>query len=346
MEEILHIDLRSDTVTKPSPEMRKAMANAEVGDDVYGDDPTVNKLEEKAAEMFGKEDAVFVSSGTQGNLVSILSQATRGDEILIGDICHIFSSEGGGVSVLGGVVMYPLKTNSDGTIDEENILNAVKPDDYHKPKTKLFAFENTHGGLSGIPIDKKASDKMALAAKKAGLRVHVDGARIFNASVALNTSVKDLAEHVDSLTFCLSKGLSCPVGSVIVGEKDQITEARRVRKLLGSAMRQVGVIAACGIVALDSMVERLNEDHENAKKLAVGLAEISKVEINPDNIHTNLVRFKVPENTGFEVAEKLKEMGILINGSYTDLRMVAHYGIDNKHIDKTIESMSKVMNSI
>ncbi len=342
----MHIDLRSDTVTKPSPEMRKAMANAEVGDDVYGDDPTVNKLEEKAAEMFGKEDAVFVSSGTQGNLVSILSQATRGDEILIGDICHIFSSEGGGVSVLGGVVMYPLKTNSDGTIDEENILNAVKPDDYHKPKTKLFAFENTHGGLSGIPIDKKASDKMALAAKKAGLRVHVDGARIFNASVALNTSVKDLAEHVDSLTFCLSKGLSCPVGSVIVGEKDQITEARRVRKLLGSAMRQVGVIAACGIVALDSMVERLNEDHENAKKLAVGLAEISKVEINPDNIHTNLVRFKVPENTGFEVAEKLKEMGILINGSYTDLRMVAHYGIDNKQIDKTIESMSKVMNSI
>ena len=152
----MHIDLRSDTVTKPSPEMRKAMANAEVGDDVYGDDPTVNKLEEKAAEMFGKEDAVFVSSGTQGNLVSILSQATRGDEILIGDICHIFSSEGGGVSVLGGVVMYPLKTNSDGTIDEENILNAVKPDDYHKPKTKLFAFENTHGGLSGIPIDKKA----------------------------------------------------------------------------------------------------------------------------------------------------------------------------------------------
>ena len=242
--------------------------------------------------------------------------------------------------------MYPLKTNLDGTIDEENILNAVKPDDYHKPKTKLFAFENTHGGLSGIPIDKKASDKMALTAKKAGLRVHVDGARIFNASVALNTSVKDLAEHVDSLTFCLSKGLSCPVGSVIVGEKDQITEARRIRKLLGSAMRQVGVIAACGIVALDSMVERLNEDHENAKKLAIGLAEISKVEINPDNIHTNLVRFKVPENTGFEVAEKLKDMGILINGSYTDLRMVAHYGIDNKHIDKAIASMSKVMNSI
>ncbi len=342
----MHIDLRSDTVTKPSPEMRKAMANAEVGDDVYGDDPTVNKLEEKAADMFGKEDAVFVSSGTQGNLISILSQATRGDEILIGDICHIFSSEGGGVSVLGGVVMYPLKTNSDGTIDEENILNAVKPDDYHKPKTKLFAFENTHGGLSGIPIDKKASDKMALAAKKAGLRVHVDGARIFNASIALNTSVKDLAEHVDSLTFCLSKGLSCPVGSVIVGEKDQIAEARRVRKLLGSAMRQVGVVAACGIVALDSMIERLNEDHENAKRLAIGLAEISKVEINPNNIHTNLVRFKVPENTGFEVAEKLKEMGILINGSYTDLRMVAHYGIDHKHIDKTIESMSKVMNSI
>ena len=242
--------------------------------------------------------------------------------------------------------MYPLKTNQDGTIDESNILNAVKPDDYHKPRTKLFAFENTHGGLSGKVIDKNASDKMALSAKKAGLKVHLDGARIFNASVALNTPVDELTEHVDSVTFCLSKGLSCPVGSVIVGEKDQILEARRIRKLLGSAMRQVGVLAACGIVALDTMIDRLDEDHENARKLAIGLAEINKIDINPDNIHTNLVRFKVPENTGFEVAEKLKDLGILINGSYTDLRMVPHYGINSKDIDNTIQSMAKVMNSI
>ena len=342
----MEIDLRSDTVTKPSPEMRKAMANAEVGDDVYKGDPTVNKLEEKAAELFGKEDAIFVSSGTQGNLVSVLSQANRGDEILLGDICHIFGSEAGGVSVLGGVVMYPLKTNPDGTIDEERITEAVKPDDYHKPSTKLFAFENTHGGVSGMPISKESSDKMALAAKKAGLRVHMDGARIFNASVALNTSVKDLTEHVDSATFCLSKGLSCPVGSIIVGEKDQIAEARRIRKLLGSAMRQVGVLAACGIIALDNMIDRLADDHENAKKLAIGLSEISKVEINPDNIHTNLVKFKVPENKGFEGSDKLKDFGILINGSYTELRMVPHYGIESEHIDTTISSMSKVMNSI
>ena len=342
----MQIDLRSDTVTKPSPDMRKAMANAEVGDDVYGDDPTANALEEKAADLFGKEDAIFVSSGTQGNLISVLSQAGRGDEILIGDICHIFSSEAGGVSVLGGVVMYPLKTNTDGTIDEEKITEAVKPDDYHKPNTKLFAFENSHGGISGMPINKESSDKMALAAKKSGLRVHVDGARIFNASIALGTSVKDLTEHVDSVTFCLSKGLSCPVGSIIVGDKNQIAEARRIRKLLGSAMRQVGVLASCGIVALDSMIERLAEDHDNAKKLAVGLSEISKIVINPDNIHTNLVKFKVPENKGFEVSEKLKDIGILINGSYTELRMVSHYGIDSKDIDKTIESMSKVMNSI
>ena len=236
--------------------------------------------------------------------------------------------------------MHPLKTNIDGTIDEEKIIGAVKPDDYHKPNTKLFAFENTHGGISGLPINKESSDKMALAAKNAGLRVHLDGARIFNASIALGTSVKDLTEHVDSVTFCLSKGLSCPVGSIIVGDKNQIAEARRIRKLLGSGMRQVGVLA------LDSMIERLADDHENAKKLAIGLSEISKITIKPDNIHTNLVKFKVPENKGFEVSEKLKDFGILINGSYTDLRMVSHYGINSKDIDKTIESMSKVMNTI
>jgi len=346
MGETLLIDLRSDTVTKPSPDMRKAMAEAEVGDDVYGDDPTVNALEEKAAELFGKESALFVTSGTQGNLVSVLSQTGRGDEIILGNQSHIYSSEAGGVSVLGGVVMYPLETNQNGTIDIQKIKDAVKGDDYHKPRTKLFSFENSHNWSSGRPINKLDSDKMAKAAKEVGLRVHVDGARIFNSAVSLGIPVKELTENVDSVTFCLSKGLGCPIGSVIVGEKDQIIEARRVRKILGSAMRQVGVIASCGIVALDTMIERLEDDHENAKKLAIGLSEMDIIEVDADNIYTNLVRFKITNQKGFEFAEKLKEFGVHINGGESDLRMVTHYGIESSDIDKTIEAVSKAVNVI
>ena len=226
--------------------------------------------------MFGKESALFVTSGTQGNLVSVLSQTGRGDEIILGNQSHIYSSEAGGVSVLGGVVMYPLETNQNGTIDIQKIKDAVKGDDYHKPRTKLFSFENSHNWSSGRPINKSDSDKMAKAAKEVGLRVHVDGARIFNAAIALDVDIKELVNDVDSVTFCLSKGLSGPIGSIVCGSNEFIYNVRRHRKALGGGMRQAGILAAAGIYALDNMFERLSKDHENAKLLGKELENIKK----------------------------------------------------------------------
>jgi threonine aldolase len=335
--------MRSDTVTHPSPEMRKAMYEAELGDDVYGDDPTTNALQEKAAGMLGKEAGLFVTSGTQGNLVSVLAQAQRGDEIILGDMCHIFNSEAGGVSVLGGVVMYPIKTDRHGVLDPALIEAAIKPRDYHKPRTKLLCIENTHNNTSGQAITPAATKAMAAAARKHSLRVHLDGARLFNAAVALEVDVKELTAPVDSTTFCLSKGLSCPIGSVVVGDRDFIDEANRWRKMLGAGMRQVGVVAAAGIVALDTMVDRMAEDHANARKLAEGLAEIEGIVIDPANIRTNIVRFGVPAHTGNKIAKLLKERGVHINGGDSDLRMVTHYGIDSEDIDFALVATRKVM---
>lgn len=342
----IRVDLRSDTVTKPSPEMRKAMYEAEVGDDVYRDDPTVNRLQEKAAEMLGKEAGLFVASGTQGNLVAVLAQAQRGDEIILGDMCHIFNSEAGGVSVLGGVVMYPIKTDRHGLLAPELIHAAVKPRDYHKPPTKLLCIENTHNGTSGRAITPAATRVMTDAARAHGLRVHLDGARLFNASVSLGVDVKELTAPVDTATFCLSKGLSCPIGSVLVGDADFIEEAGRWRKILGAGMRQVGIVAAAGLVALDSMIERLEEDHVNAKKLAEGLSELSGIVLDPDDITTNIVRFGVPAGSGDRIASRLKEAGVYINGGDSDLRMVTHYGVDSEDIDFALVAMRKVMKGL
>jgi threonine aldolase len=339
----IRVDLRSDTVTHPSPEMRRAMYEAEVGDDVYGDDPTVNRLQEKAAGMLGKEAGLFVTSGTQGNLVSVLAQAGRGDEILVGDMCHIFNNEAGGASVLGGVVMYPVKTDRFGVLDPDLIEAAIKPRDYHKPPTRLLCIENTHNGTSGQAITPEATRAMAEAAHNRGLRVHLDGARIFNAAVALEVDVKELTGPVDTTTFCLSKGLSCPIGSVVVGDADFIAEATRWRKMLGSAMRQVGIIAAAGIVALDSMVDRMAEDHANARRLAEGLAELEGIALDPSVIRTNIVRFGVPAHSGNKIAKLLKDEGVHINGGDADLRMVTHYGVDSEDVDFTLVAMRNVM---
>lgn len=339
----IRVDLRSDTVTKPSPEMRKAMYEAEVGDDVYGDDPTVNRLQEKAAEMLGKEAGLFVASGTQGNLVSVLSQAQRGDEIILGDMCHIFNSEAGGVSVLGSVVMYPIKTDRHGVLPTDLIHAAVKPRDYHKPPTKLLCIENTHNNTSGKAITPEATKTMADAGRAHGLRVHLDGARLFNAAISLGIDVKELTAPVDTATFCLSKGLSCPIGSVLVGDADFIEEAGRWRKILGAGMRQVGIVAAAGIVALDSMIDRMAEDHDNARKLAKGLVEIDGIALDPSEIQTNIVRFGVPAGSGNKIAGLLKEQGVYINGGDSDLRIVTHYGVDSEDIDFTLIALRKVM---
>ncbi len=342
----IRVDMRSDTVTKPSPEMRKAMYEAEVGDDVYRDDPTVNRLQDKAAEMLGKEAGLFVASGTQGNLVSVLAQAQRGDEIIVGDMCHIFNSEAGGVSVLGSVVMYPVKTDRHGILASDLIHAAVKPRDYHKPPTKLLCIENSHNNTSGQVISPQATKTMADAGREHGLRVHLDGARLFNAAVSQGIDVKELTAPVDTATFCLSKGLSCPIGSIVVGDADFIEEAGRWRKILGAGMRQVGIVAAAGLVALDSMVDRMADDHVNAKKLAEGLAELPGIALDPNEIVTNIVRFGVPAGTGDKIAAHLKEQGVYINGGDADLRMVTHYGVDSEDIDFTLLAMRNVMSEV
>ena len=340
------IDLRSDTVTHPSREMRRAMYDAELGDDVYGDDPTVNRLQERMAALLGKEAGLFVASGTQGNLVSVLAQARRGDEILIGDRCHIFEHEAGGTSVLGGVVLFPLPTNALGELAPEAISAAVKPADYHCPRTRLLCIENTHNASSGRVLDTAQTAAMSGAARAAGLGVHLDGARLFNAAVALQTPPAELAATADSVTVCLSKGLACPVGSVVCGSREFIEEATRWRKILGAGMRQVGVLAAAGLVALDTMIERLAEDHHHARVLADGLARIDGVRLDPEMIQTNIVYFGVPAGSGNRVAGELRERGVLINPGDCELRMVTHYGIKRGDIEATLRATQQVLAAI
>lgn len=332
----VRVDLRSDTVTMPSPEMRRAIYEAEVGDDVYGDDPSVNELEEKSAAMLGKEAGLFVTSGTQGNLVSMLAHCGRGDEVLVGDRSHIFSSEAGGASVLGGLFLYPIKTDRFGFLEPDIIHAATNPQDYHVPPTKLLCIENTHNQSSGQPLTAEQTQVMADAAREGGMNVHIDGARLFNAAISLGVDAAELVEPADSATFCLSKGLSCPVGSVVVGSEDFIHRARRWRKMLGAGMRQVGVIAAAGIYALDNMIDRLAEDHENAKKLAVGLAEIDGISVDPENVHSNIVFFNIPPGSGAAISQNLKQHGILVNSGDPVMRMVTHYGISSEDIDYTL----------
>jgi threonine aldolase len=340
---MIRVDLRSDTVSHPSPEMRKAMYEAELGDDVYGDDPTTNKLEERAAEMLGKEAAVIVSSGTQANLVALLAQAGRGDTVLVGNKSHILNAEAGGASALGGIVLIPLAANERGTLDPNDILAAAAPRDHHKAPVSLLCVENTQNMAGGTALSRSEVKVMADAGRKHGLRIHMDGARLFNAAVALETPASELAADSDTIGFCLSKGLSCPIGSVLCGDADVIEEARRWRKMLGGAMRQVGVIAAAGVVALDTMIDRMAEDHANARKLGAALAEMPGIDIDLGALETNIVRFGVPDHKGNEIAARLKEEGVIINGGDSDLRFVPHYGIDSEDIDIAIVAMDKIM---
>ena len=256
-----YVDLRSDTVTKPTPEMREAMAEAEVGDDVYRDDPTVNRLEALAAEMLGKESAIFVPSGTMGNLLALLVHCQRGDEVIVGDKSHIYLNEAGGMSALGGIQPCPLPNQKDGTLALDDILASIRTEDVHHPITRLICLENTQNICGGVPLTADYTRTVAEVTRENGLALHIDGARIFNAAASLDVDVKELVEPADSVMFCLSKGLVSPIGSMLVGTEKFIARARHLRKMLGGGMRQVGVIAAAGLISLEQMTKRLDEDH-------------------------------------------------------------------------------------
>jgi threonine aldolase len=340
------IDLRSDTMTKPTETMRRAMAEAEVGDDVFGEDPTVNHLEEMAAERLGKEAALYVSSGTMGNLVSQLAHCGRGDEIILGSHSHTFFFEQGGSAAVGGIHPRTVPNQPDGKLALADIEAAIRSDNVHFPISRLIILENTHNLCSGCPLD---IDYMKAVGKIAGhhkLKIHVDGARFFNAAVALNVDPKDLAEEANSVSFCLSKGLAAPVGSVICGTQDFIGAARRARKLVGGGMRQAGVLAAAGIVALNEMVDRLADDHANAHKLAMGLAEMPGISINPHQIRTNIIFFEVTREdmTPEEFVQRIDAAGIrMLPVGPHKVRAVTHYHITPADIDQALKVISKVM---
>jgi threonine aldolase len=344
------IDLRSDTVTLPTPQMRKAMAEAVVGDDVFGEDPTINKLEEMSALLMGKQAGLFVPSGTMGNLTAILVHCGRGDEFILGDQSHTFLFEAGGAAALGGVHPHLLQNQADGTLILNDIKGAVRKEDIHQPISRLVVLENTHNRCGGVALSLEYTRAVGELAHKHGLQLHLDGARIFNASVALGVEAADLAEPTDSVTFCLSKGLSAPVGSILCGSSEFIAQARRIRKQLGGGMRQAGVLAAAGIVAVETMIERLGEDHVRAKKLAQGLATVPGLVLDQGIPETNMVFLslndEVPLSTS-EVAGRLKERGVL-TGVVIDrrFRLVTHHWIDDSDIDEAIEGFREVMGGV
>ena len=327
-------DFRSDTVTLPTPEMKQAIFDAELGDDVYGEDPTVNELERLSAEIFGKQDAVLVSTGTMGNLVSILSHCQRGEQIIIGDKCHIYRAEAGGIASLGGIVPRILKNDDDGTMDLNEIESNIEPKDVHRAPTKVVALENTANVVGGKILSKEYMDSVKQICDKNELKLHIDGARIFNASVALEMPVSELTKSVDSLTFCLSKGLGAPVGSVIVGNKEFINDARKWRKMVGGGMRQAGIIAAAGIIGINNHYSQISKDHKNAKLLSEGLKRFK--EITVEEVQTNLVFFSInTENPGL-LAEKLKAKDVLGGNGGSRWRFATHYGIEEQDVKDTL----------
>lgn len=341
-----NVDLRSDTKTKPTPSMRRAMAEAEVGDDVFGEDPTVNRLEKMAAERLGKEAAVFVTSGTMGNLVSQLAHCGRGDELILGSQSHTFFFEQGGSAAVGSIHPRTVPNQPDGKLALEDIEAAIRGDNVHFPQTRLIVLENTHNQCNGFPLDADYMKAVGEIARRHGLKIHVDGARIFNAAVALNVDASDLTAEADSVSFCLSKGLAAPIGSMVCGTQDFISQARRARKLLGGGMRQAGIMAAAGIVALNEMIERLTEDHANAKKLAQGLADIPGISVDPAHIKTNIVFFDIIRNdmTADELVNQLDEEGVRMSaGGPQRLRAVTHYHISSDDIDYTLSAFAKVL---
>jgi threonine aldolase len=341
------VDLRSDTVTQPTPEMREAMAKAPVGDDVYGEDPTVNRLQELAAKMVGQEAALFVPSGTMGNLAGILAHCGRGDEVILGKSAHTFLYEAGGISALGGIHSAQLPNQPDGSLALEEIRAAIRANDAHQPVTRLIALENTHNRCGGTYQDPAYTQAVVELAHDRGIKVHLDGARIFNAAEAQNVNVKNLTSTVDSVTFCLSKGLCAPVGSVLCGSRDFIDRAHRIRKQLGGGMRQVGILAAAGIVALEQMTKRLGEDHSRARNLAEGLRQIRQLVLDAGTPATNMVFMNLAGEVTINarlVAERMKEYGVQVGVvGERRFRLVTHYWIDDLGVEKTLSGFGKVL---
>lgn len=326
------IDLRSDTVTKPTEAMRAAMASAEVGDDVYGEDPTVNRLESLAAEMLGTEASVFTSSGTQSNLLALLTLCERGDEYIVGQQAHTYKFEGGGAAVLGSIQPQPLDFEEDGTLDLSKVAQVIKPNNFHFARTRLLCLENTQAGKA-LSMDY-LRDATAFV-RDHQLKVHLDGARIFNAAVKCSVSVQHISRDFDSVSFCLSKGLGAPVGSLLCANTDQIRKARRWRKMLGGGMRQAGILAAAGIYALENNVNRLAEDHANAAFLADGLAEIQELKVHPAGAQTNMMFIQVGKVAAEQLPTFLAQRGILIRGGKA-IRLVTHMDVSEEDIRTVI----------
>ena len=337
------IDLRSDTVTLPTKEMHEAISNAELGDDVFQEDPTVNRLEKLAAEHFNKEAAIFLPSGTMANLVAVLTHCQRGDEVILGDQSHTFLYEAGGISSFGGVHSRQLKNHDDGTMSLEDIKSAIRKKDVHFPPSRLICLENTHNRCFGMPLDINYINNVADVAKDNKMLVHIDGARIFNAAVATGSSVSDLTKKVDSVSFCLSKGLSAPSGSLLCGDSSFIQRARFNRKALGGGMRQAGILAAAGIVALTVMSKKIIQDHQNAKKLSEGISKIEGINLKLEKIKTNIIYFnldhpKVNSKTLLDYMEKKNIRFFELAPNW--FRLVTHSGISNKIIDHVIDEFN------
>ena len=341
------IDLRSDTVTQPTPAMREAMAHANVGDDVFGEDPTVNTLEAKAAELMGKEAGLFVASGTMGNLVALLTHCGRGDEVILGDQAHTFIYEAGGSSALGGIHPHPIKNQSDGTMLLEDIEAAIRPENIHFPRTRLICLENTHNRCAGAALSIQYTKSVGDLAHDRGLKLHIDGARIFNAATALGVAVSELAASADSISFCLSKALCAPVGSVLCGSRAFIDEARRNRKILGGGMRQAGILAVAGLVALETIVPHLKKDHANAKKLAAGISAIFGLTVEP--VSTNIVYFHLSSDVTLTDAQFVAQLAAqnikLMAIGERRFRAVLHYWVASEDVETALAVLQEIMNT-
>jgi threonine aldolase len=341
------IDLRSDTVTRPTPAMRAAMAAAEVGDDVFGDDPTVNRLQEMAAALTGHQAALYVPSGTMANLVAVLTHCSRGVEAILGNKSHMFLNEVGGLAAVAGVQACTVPNQPDGTLSLADIEANIRDEDVHHPRTRLVCLENTQNVCGGLPLSVSYVRQVADLAHQRGLKLHVDGARLFNAAVAQGVSAADLAGPADTVMFCLSKGLSAPIGSMLCGPSDFIAEARRNRKLVGGGMRQVGVLAAAGIVALETMIERLEDDHANARLLADGLASIPNIRLDTAVPATNMVYFRLGPQSPcgpVELARRVQPHGLLLESDPNPrIRLVTHYWVNAADVRKAVKLLGEAL---
>ena len=337
------IDLRSDTITLPTEEMRRAMHEAELGDDVHREDPTVNRLEELAAEVMGKEAALLTTSGTMSTLLGVLTNTRPGDEIIVGSEAHMFWYELGGASTLGGVVIRTIPNDEDGKLDATDVEEAIRSENIHFPKSTLLCLENTHNRCGGAVLTREYTEEISGLAHQRGLQVHLDGARIFNAAVALGIPARELAAPVDTVNFCLSKGLSAPVGSLFCGTREMVERARKWRKMLGGGMRQAGVIAAAGIVAIEKMVDRLAEDHANARRLVEGLAQIPGFSVSPEKVPTNIVNFEFPPEVS-DFVIKIGERGVkFLSRSGRSVRAVTNRMVDAGDIEEALGRINRLV---